>query len=94
MRYLLGKAEEDEEAIELLEDFVGEDKVFDLLAILGLNTGLNEMSGMGMGAVAGGTNKLKTKRKKDEEVLETNENIDLSIVDNVIRLIMEKGIVQ
>ena len=33
MRYLLSKATEDEEAIELLEDFVGEDKVFDLLSI-------------------------------------------------------------
>ena len=73
---------------------MGEDKVFDLLAILGLNTGINEMSGMSGGAVAGHSGNLKTKREKDEEILETNENIDLSIVDSVIRLIMEKGIVQ
>ena len=33
MRYLLGKSSEDEEAIELLEDFVGEENIFDLLSI-------------------------------------------------------------
>ena len=53
MRYLLGKTAEDEEAIELLEDFVGEDKVFDLLSIFGIGTGMNEMSAAGGGAVAG-----------------------------------------
>ena len=53
MRYLLEKATEDEEAIELLEDFVGEERIFDLLSILGLNTGMNEMSAAGAGAVAG-----------------------------------------
>jgi hypothetical protein len=63
MRYLLGKATTDAEAVELLEDFVGgEDKVMDFLSILGIDTGLNEPleevgNAMGAGAVAGGVSK-------------------------------------
>jgi cytidyltransferase-like protein len=111
MRYLLGKASEDEEAIELLEDFIGEDKVFDLLSILGLDTGLNEMSAMASGAVQGSatgakggpwntkaTKKYNKKEKEDSKLIGRNlaleENVDLNIVDDVIRLIMEKGIMQ
>lgn len=104
MRYLLGKAEEDEEAIELLEDFVGEDKIFDLLSILDLTTGLNEMSSMAGGAVQGsvgaGGGPWRRSFAKDNEdekkrsELNTNENINLNIVDEVMRLIMEKGIRQ
>lgn len=112
MRYLLSKATEDEEAIELLEDFVGEDKVFDLLSILGLDTGLNELSSMGGGAVQGSATgakggpwvdtkavkKYNKKEKEDSKLIGRNlaleENVDLNIVDDVIRLIMEKGIMQ
>ena len=89
MRYLLGKAEEDEEAIELLEDFIGEDKIFDLLSIFDIDSGMNELSGMGGGAVAGGGG-----RKKRRNTLIRQENVDLTIVDDVIRLIMERGIMQ
>jgi len=114
MRYLLEKVSEDEEAIELLEDFVGEGKVFDLLSILGLGTDkpdVNEMSSMGAGAVQGSatgangapwnakaTKKYNKKEKEDSKLIGRNlaleENIDLNIVDDVIRLIMEKGILQ
>jgi len=98
MRYLLGKAIEDEEAIELLEDFIGEDKIFDLLSIFGLNPGMNEMSAAGAGAVAGFSGPIGVGKRDDDEDKEPSiirhENIDLSIVDDVIRLIMEKGIMQ
>jgi hypothetical protein len=98
MRYLLSKAASDEEAIELLEDFVGEDKVFDLLSILGLNTGMNELSAMAGGAVAGFAGSAIGASDEDEEDSEPSiirqENIDLTIVDDVIRLIMERGIIQ
>ena len=106
MRYLLGVAEEDEEAIELLEDFTGDDNIFDVLSILGLNTGLNEISAMATGAVSGGAavgvkggpwrrgnldaeNEKEQKRSKLQK-----ENVDLSMVDEVMRLFMEKGIMQ
>ena len=96
MRYLLSKATEDEEAVELLEDFVGEDKVFDLLSIFGINTGLNEMSGMSAGAVAGHVDPAKRDDDEDDENTTTirTENIDLTIIDDVIRLIMERGIMK
>ena len=105
MRELLGLAEEDPDAIEELEEFTGEDNVFDVLSILGLNTGLNEMSSMGGGAVQGGAvgakggpwrhtdieaeNEKEKKRSKLKK-----ENVDLSMVDDIMRLIMERGIVQ
>jgi len=111
MRYLLGKASEDEEAIELLEDFVGEDKVFDLLSIFGIDTGLNEMSAMGAGAVQGaatGTKggpwdstavkKYNKQEKEKSKLIGRNlaiaENIDFNTIDEVMRLIMEKGIMR
>jgi hypothetical protein len=103
MRYLLGKAEEDEEAIELLEDFIGEDKIFDLLSIFGLNTGLNETSSAGGGGAPGapgGFIGIDVEEENENERIASKsnmtkaENIDLSIVDNVIRLIMEKGIMK
>jgi len=95
MRYLLGKADEDEEAIELLEDFIGEDNIFDLLSIFGIDTGLNEISAAGGAAasIEGSPGKKPGKRDKEKETL-IRENIDLGLVDDVIRLIMERGIMQ
>jgi hypothetical protein len=104
MRYLLGKAEEDEEAVELLEDFTGEDNIFDVLSILGLNTGLNETSMMQGGDVSGGAavgvsggpwrrGNLKAQNKEEEERSQLKkENVDLSMVEEVLRLFIEKGI--
>ena len=95
MRYLLGKAEEDEEAIELLEDFTGEDNVFDILSILGLGTGLQEMSAGGGGAVAGyamPVGKRDTKKKK--KLKPYQETMDFSVVEEVLTLIMERGVLR
>ena len=102
MRYLLGKADDDEEAVELLEDFVGADNVADLLSVLNINTGLNETSFSG--GIAGAPSArggpwhnldVNAENEKEEKISKLKkENIDLSIVDDVIRLIMEKGIVQ
>jgi len=105
MRELLGLAAESVEAVEELEDFVGEENVFDVLSILGLHAGMQEMSSMGGGAVQGAPAAnggpwagRSFKKFNDEEEkmsrLKTNENIDLNIIDDVMRLIMEKGILQ
>ena len=111
MRYLLGKADEDEEAIELLEDFVGEANIFDLLSIFDIDSGMNEISSMASGAIQGamvgsdGTswNSDATKKfnKKQKEIskltgknLAIKENVDISTIDDVMRLIMEKGIMR
>ncbi len=105
MRYLLGMAEEDEEAIELLEDFTGEDNIFDVLSIMNLDTGLNEISTMAGGAVQGaavgakggpwrrGNLDAENEKEKKRSKLK-KENADLSMVDEVMRLFMEKGIMQ
>jgi len=105
MRDLLGRAQEDSDAIEELEEFTGEDNVFDVLSILGLNVGLSEMSSMGGGAVQGAAVGAKggpwrhtdieaenEKEKKRSRL--KKENIDLSMVDEVMRLFMERGIIQ
>lgn len=76
MRYLLGMATTDGEAVELLEDFVGsEEGVYDFLSILGIDTGLNEpleeVSAMATGAVAGhsGKNDQEDGGEKKEDPL-------------------------
>ena len=110
MRYLLGKATEDAEAVELLEDFAGgQENVLDILSILGIDTGLNEPTleepleetTMSSGAIAGGlgvplgstsvkspTKKKKSKKKKHKYF----ENFDLSLVDEVLELLIERGL--
>jgi len=116
MRYLLGMATTDGEAVELLEDFVGsEEGVYDFLSILGIDTGLNEpleeMSAMAAGAVSGHSSKNDQedggKKKEDPLVMRTlgftpgkrdtkkkkqNENIDMSLVMDVYKLLIERGI--
>jgi len=105
MRELLSRAGEDPDAIEELEEFTGKDNVFDVLSILGLNAGLNEMSSMGGGAVQGAAvgakivpwrhtdieaeNKEEKKRSRLKK-----ENADLAMVDEIMRLFTERGIIR
>ena len=106
MRYLLGKASEDAEAVELLEDFVGgPEAVMEFLSILGIDTGANEpgldapleeTSGMAGGAVEGptapfGQSTLDRKPKKKKRKSKQKEYIDLSLVDEVLELLIKKG---
>ena len=75
-----------------IAEFVGEENVDAVLDILGLGN-IEEMSGAGGGAIAGyavplgsGSDRPKKKRSKQ------NEYIDLSLIDEVIELIMKRGI--
>ena len=88
MRALLGAADKDPDAIEALEEYVGEENVFDVLSILGIGMGIKEMSAMGGGAVSGFS--APSKKKK----IVTRENMDLSIVDEVFGLFIERGIIK
>ena len=79
-----------------IADFVGEENVEAVLDILGLGA-IEEMSAAGGGAVAGyavplgsGSDRPKKKTKKTKQ----NEYIDLSLIDEVIELIMKRGITQ
>jgi cytidyltransferase-like protein len=108
MRYLLGKASEDAEAVELLEDFVGgPEAVMEFLSILGVDTGANEpgleppleeTSAAGGGAVEGptapfGQSMLDRKPKKKKRKAKQKEYIDLSLVDEVLELLIKRGII-
>ena len=90
LRNLLGNASENYNNIA---EFVGEENVLDFLRVLNIGTPVREMSSMGGGAVAGAGGKKHSKRKDDEETL-IRENINLSLVDDVIGLIMKRGILQ
>jgi cytidyltransferase-like protein len=97
MRYLLGKATEDEEALELLEDFVGgPHNVVQILSILGIDTGLNEplgeTSSMGGGAIEGaplGLSIQDRKRKRKKSIYYEPE-----LYKEVLELIMSRGILK
>ena len=94
-RELLGDAQNN---VVELEDFIGKGNVPALLDILGLGVEepLEEMSAMGGGAVGGYSGPLastsvertptKKKRKKKK-----NENIDMSLVNEVFELLIERG---
>ena len=109
MRDLISDAATDVDAIEELEEFVGEDNVFELLAIFGMGprqNEVNEATSMGSGAVQGAPAAkpnwpgLDVEKENDEQEkqsrLKTNktENVDLNMLDEVMKLIIEKGISQ
>ena len=93
-RAALGNPENREE----IADFVGEENVDAVLDILGLGA-VEETSAMGGGAVGGfsgplGSTSGKKRRKAQQDTIIRQENIDLSIVDEVMKLITGRGITQ
>ena len=104
MRELIGAATKSGKAIEKLEEFIGEDNVFDLLSVFGMGpqNKVDEMSSMAGGAIQGAPaarggpwrhtdiDKENEKEKKISKL--KKENIDLSIVEEVMGLFIEKGI--
>lgn len=86
-----------------INDFIGEENVADLLSILGLTGPVSEMTGVTSvaGAPTAGSGPWKNKKEirkgnedeKEESALKT-ENNDLVTVDEVMRLIMERGILR
>ena len=92
-RNALGGALEDRAGIA---DFVGKENVSAVLDVLGLGN-VEEMSAMAGGAVAGyagplGSTRDKRRKKAPANRLVRHENIDLNIVDEVMKLIMKRGI--
>ena len=73
-----------------IADFVGEENVDAVLDILGLGN-IEEMSGAGAAggyAAPLGYGSVRPKKKRSKQ----NEYIDLSLIDEVIELIMKRGI--
>jgi hypothetical protein len=90
-RYMIGEASTNPVAKKLLESFIGEGNVNSLLATFGLSIDLDEMS---PGGVVGGygapfPGKVRRGKKKKQQ-----ENINTSLIDDVMRLIMERGIMR
>jgi len=109
MRNLIGAAENDPQALDELEEFIGEENVLDLLSILDVGGAVNEMSAMGAGAVQGAAvgakggpwaNTKEIEKDNEEEkkrsrlVTRTSGIAENNTVDEVMRLIMEKGILR
>jgi len=100
MRYLIGKAiEGNQEAKALLQDFISGD-VNELLDLFKID--LKEMSSMAGGAVvqspvpfgqSSPVKKRRKRKKKRTKKRKKNESIDLSVVDEVFKLLTERGII-
>ena len=82
---------------------MGEENVDEVLSILGLETPIEEMSGSGAGAGYAGplgstlVNRgplTPTPKKKKKKQTKQKEYIDLSLIDEVMKLITERGIVR
>jgi len=93
MRELLGEVEDDPEAWEKLEKFVGKGNVKSLLDILGIDAfmDIDEMSAAGAGGLQGAPATVGKRDDEDNVItrkLQTENNVT---VDEIMRLIMEKG---
>lgn len=98
LRFVLVEATKSDVARKMLEDFVGEENVDAVLDIFGLGV-VEETSAMGGGAVGGfsgplGSTSGKKRKKAPKDTMIRQENINLSIVDEVMKLITERGIIQ
>ena len=96
-RFVLTEASKNEVARKLLEDFVGEENVDEVLNILGLST-MGEQSAMGAGGgVAIGTAPLASgsdkPAKRDTKKKKQKQYIDLGLLAEVMKLIKERGII-
>jgi cytidyltransferase-like protein len=95
-RELLGDAQNN---VVELEDFIGKGNVPALLDILGLGAEepLEEMSSSAGGAVGGYSGPLASTSdepgKRDKRKKKKNENIDMSLVNEVFELLIERGII-
>ncbi len=92
LRFVLVEATKSDVARKMLEDFVGGENVDGVLDILGLST-VEEMSGAGAAggyAVPLGSGSGKTKKKSTKQ----KPYIDLSLIDEVMELIIKRGITQ
>jgi len=87
-----------------LEEYIGPGNVPELLSILGLSEEpLEEMSGMAGGAVGGFSapfgrssavkRRFKKKKRRKKRKKKKNESVDLTIVDEIFKLLIERGII-
>jgi len=97
-RYMIGEAATNSVAKRLLESFIGEGNVKALFTTFGLPSDLDEISGMAMGSAALGVGTTRSadrrKSKKVKKKKKQRESNNLNLIDDVMRLIMERGIMR
>ena len=101
LRFILAETTVSDIARKMLADFVGEENVDNVLSTLGLSGKVDEISAVGVagGRLEGpsaplGSTSGKKRQKEQQNTIIRQENIDLSIVDEVMKLITERGIIQ
>jgi len=104
LRFILVEATVNDVARKMLADFVGEENIDNVLSTLGLSGKVEEMSSVsgvvGAPGANGGpwANKKEIEDDNEEEKqrskLVTRENKDLVTVEEVMKLIMERGILR
>ena len=93
-RYMIGEAATNPVAKRLLESFIGEGNINALFATFGLPNDLGEISGMALGSATLGVGTKRKKLKKVKNNKKQRESNNLNLVDDIMRLIMERGIMQ
>jgi len=97
LRFVLVEATKSDVARKMLEDFVGEENVDAVLSALGLGS-VEENSAVGTGAVGGFSAPLEYGSDDDHisirETNKANKYIDLSLIEEVMKLFIERGIKQ
>tara|TARA_B100001059_G_C17786607_1_gene557510 strand:- start:940 stop:1701 length:762 start_codon:yes stop_codon:yes gene_type:complete len=93
LRFVLVEAAKSDVARKMLEDFVGAENVNSILDILGLES-MSEISTAGMGGYGAPLRYGSDDDPEDKkEAKKANKYMDLSLIDEVMKLIMERGII-
>jgi len=92
LRYILVESTKNDTARKMLSDFIGEENVDAVLSILDLNTPVDEAAVGGYaGPLAFGSDEDPEDKK---EIKKKTKYIDLSLIDEVMELIMNRGTTQ
>jgi len=94
LRFVIVEATKSDVARKMLEDFVGEENVDNVLSILGLESQVDEMSAVSSGGLAGGLGVPLQSGSGRPKKRRTRRNENIAIANEVLKLIKERGILR
>mgnify|MGYP003135645897 CR=1 FL=1 len=94
LRFVIVEATKSDVARKMLEDFVGEENVDNILSILGLEGKVDEMSSGAAGSVTGGLGVPLQSGSGRPKKRRTRRNENIAIANEVLKLIKERGILR
>ena len=94
LRFVIVEATKSDVARKMLEDFVGEENVDNILSILGLEGKVDEMSSGAVGSVTGGLGVPLQSGSGRPKKRRTRRNENIAIANEVLKLIKERGILR